>query len=159
MVSLWGIQILYCKIFDRHNVFSPIGVVTVFQSIGIKEDVSRRCQAAPTRIVRVSADTGHPHVRWYAVTQQTPGFLQSAVVCCTSRLISDVRRQHSTRLFAVCRCLHELGWPSFDTYHSRQSGCSFAPLLIDQNTETTPQYENLVNHGMNEKMKIGTKNK
>ena len=51
----------------------------------------------------------------------------AAVVCCTSRLISDARHPRSTRLFAncgrllltrhtgMCGCLHELGWPSLVT--------------------------------------------
>ena len=49
-----------------------------------------------------------------------------AVVRCTSRLIIDARSPRSTRLFATCGhlltrytrtcgCLHELGWPSFNS--------------------------------------------
>ena len=94
--------------------------------------------------MRASADTGHPHVRWWAVMQWTPAV---AVVCCTSQLISDARHPGSTRLFAMCGrlltgdahtcgCLFELGWPSLVTRHPRMSGCSSSLIPIDLNTHT-----------------------
>ena len=84
--------------------------------------------------MRASADTGHPHVRCAADKPWCSGHQDScsvAVVCCTSRLISDAHRLRSTRLFATwgrpptrdtrtCGCLHELGWPSLVMRHLPQ---------------------------------------
>ena len=66
-----------------------MGVVTILGAIGIKEDVGR-CRRIPARAL-ISRDA--------VDTSRIPA---TAVVCCTSRLISDARRQRSTRLFATC---------------------------------------------------------
>ena len=99
-----------------------LGVVTVLRSISIKEDIR-----APPALLRAGICTCADKP-WCNGNQDSWSMV---VVRCTSRLIIDVRRVRSTRLFATCGhlltrdtrtcgCLHELGWPALVTRHPPQ---------------------------------------